>query len=73
MILFYLTSCDVVLQDGPEAQKPYFAQCASDFLSEIGMDSADQRAAKWEQAHQLYERFFALAAEIVAKHPGILA
>jgi hypothetical protein len=73
LFLFYLAACDVLLVDGPEERKPYFAGRAADFLEEIGMESPIARITRWEAANNLYDRFFALAEEIVAQHPGILA
>jgi hypothetical protein len=72
LILFHLSACDVILMDGPDAQKPKFAAYAATFLEEIGMDSQGARAARWEQATRLYDRFFALAEEIINQHPDIV-
>ncbi|MGH8576311.1 MAG: hypothetical protein ACREXJ_05235 [Gammaproteobacteria bacterium] len=36
------------------------------------MDSADVRSARFDEASRLYDRFFALAQEIVASHPDVI-
>ena len=69
---FFLSATDVILADGPEAERPVFAARQAAFLRELGFATAQERAAKWAHAHRLYDRVFALAAETVATHPGIV-
>jgi hypothetical protein len=38
----------------------------------LGMATAEARAERLARAQRLYPRFFALAEEIVATHPGII-
>jgi hypothetical protein len=70
--LFYLSSVGVIMVDGPDVEKPKFAECFSRLLKDLGMDTTAARAAKFEQANRLYDQFFALASDIIAKHPGIV-
>ncbi len=72
VIAFYCSATDVILVDGPQAERSSFEDRRARLLRELGFDSADARVAKLEQAHKLYDRVFALAAEIVAAHPGIV-
>jgi hypothetical protein len=72
LILFYLSATDVILVDGPEAEKPKFAAYQAGFLSTLGMEAAETRAARYEQADRLSDRFFALAEAIVASHPFVV-
>jgi hypothetical protein len=72
LILFYLSATDVILVDGPEAEKPKFAAYQTGFLSALGMEAAATRAARYEQADRLFDRIFAVAEEIVARHPGVV-
>jgi hypothetical protein len=60
-----------MLADGPDDQKPYYAQKTNDLLSLLGLDSVDWDE-RWTQARQLYDAFFALADEIVEQHPEIV-
>ena len=72
VIPFHLASTDVILADGPEAEKPRFADRQVGLLKELGLDTAAARAARFEQANRLYDQIFALAHEIVANHPGVV-
>jgi hypothetical protein len=72
LILFYLSSIGVIMADGPEAEKSRFGERGTQFLKELGMDTAPARAARFEQANWLYDQFFALASDIISKHPGIV-
>ncbi|HEY7030033.1 MAG TPA: hypothetical protein VH482_01835 [Thermomicrobiales bacterium] len=70
-ILFCLTSTDVILADGPAAVQPAFAAYQHRFLQALGMDDAGARADRYVQAERLADRFFALAEEIIDRHPEI--
>ncbi len=69
---FYVSSIEVILADGPDAEKPKFAQRRTDLMQDMGVDTAEAVNARYERAHRLYDEFFALAGEIAARHPGIL-
>ncbi|MFN8456019.1 MAG: hypothetical protein U0401_15355 [Anaerolineae bacterium] len=72
LTLFYGLASGVIMADGPDAEKAKYAERFNNFLKDLGMDTAAGRAAKFEQAQPLYEQFFALAGEIISKHPGIV-
>lgn len=72
LLPFYLSSTDVILADGPETEKPRFAARQAGFLDALGMATVEARAERLAHAQRLYPRFFALAEEIVATHPGIV-
>lgn len=72
VIPFACAATDVVLVDGPEAERAQSDERRAGLLREIGMETAEARATKFDQAIDLYDRFFALAEEIVAIHPGIV-
>ena len=69
---FHLSTTDVMLVDGPETDRPVYAERRARFLQTLGFDTAEARAAKFEQANRLYDQTFALAADIIAKHPRII-
>jgi hypothetical protein len=71
LLPFYLSSTDVILADGTEEEKQRFAARQAGFLESLGMAAAEARAARFARATQLYRRVFALAADIVATHPGM--
>ena len=70
-IPFYMASCNTMLVDGPDDQRPYYAQKLLDLLSLLGLDSVDWNQ-RWAQARQLYDAFFALAAEVVERNPDVV-
>jgi hypothetical protein len=69
---YYHASTDVILADGPEAERASYAARHAAFLEELGMGSEAARTAKFEQANQVYDQIFALAADIVAHRPDIV-
>ena len=69
---FYLAACDIIGVDGPEPERRRFAARLVGFLEAIDMGCAAVRAARLEQARQLHERFFVLAAKLVDQHPSII-
>jgi hypothetical protein len=69
---FCTSSCDVILTDGPDAEKPRFAERQTRFLTRFGSESDAARERRFARAHRLYDRIFALAEEIAAGHPGIV-
>jgi hypothetical protein len=72
LLPFYLSSTDVIVADAVEAEKRRFAARQAGFLEALGMATAEARGARFAHAERLYQRFFALADEIVAAHPGII-
>jgi hypothetical protein len=72
LLPFYLSSTDVILADGPEAEKQRFAARQAGLLDALGMATATARAERFARAERLFPRFFALAEEIVASHPAIV-
>jgi hypothetical protein len=69
---YYLGTTDVILADGPEADKPFFAARLADLLQALGLDTTEARAAATVRAVALYDRMLDLAEAIVASHPGIV-
>jgi hypothetical protein len=69
---YHLATCDAILLDGPAPERARFAARQDRLLEELGLDTAEARAVRFEQMERLYERVFALAEEIVARHPGIV-
>jgi hypothetical protein len=69
---FCTSSCDVILTDGPDAEKPRFAERQARFLTRFGSESAAARECRFARARRLYDRIFALADEIAAGHPDIV-
>jgi hypothetical protein len=72
LVPYYMSATDIIVADGSDAQKATFAARCDAFLRELGMDRAEVRAEKFEQAARLYECIFALADEIVAHHPAVI-
>jgi hypothetical protein len=62
----------VILADGPEAERPRFAERQADLLQELGLETAASRAARFERASEFGDRIFALAEEIIARHPDMI-
>ncbi len=69
---FYCASTDVILVDGPEAEKPKFAERQAGLLRELGAETAEQLVVKVERAYRLHERIFSLAHEVAASNPLIV-
>ncbi len=72
LIPFYLASTDVIMVDGPDVEKSAFAERSTRLLREMGMDTAEARTARMEQAQMLYDQCFTLASDIIAKHPDMV-
>jgi hypothetical protein len=70
---FHCAATDVILVDGPDGEKSRFAERRARLLGELGMETAEGRDAGFERAGRLYGAIFALADDIVANHPGIVA
>ncbi len=68
---YFIATSDVIAADGPADEQPRFARRYARFLADLGFDTAEKRAAKWERAHWMYQRCFALADDIIARHPAI--
>ena len=68
---YYLGTTDVILTDGPEADRPFFAARLTNLLRALDLDTAEARAASAVRAVALYGQIFDLAEAIVASHPGI--
>jgi len=69
---YHIATTDVMLVDGPETERPLYEERRARFLQTLGFDTAEARAARFAQANRLYDQVFALAAEIIAKHPRIV-
>lgn len=69
---FHLATADVILTDGPAAEHPLVRFRRSRLLHDLRLDTAEARAEAAHGARRVYDRLFALAAEIVAHHPGIV-
>lgn len=69
---YYLACSDVILADGPAAEKPTYAARRDVFLAELGLDGEGAFVARLEQARTVQTACFALADEIVATHPDIV-
>jgi hypothetical protein len=69
---FVLSATDVTLVDGDESEKPEAAALQMRLLETLGLTTEDARDAKFTQATQLYEQYFALADEIVATNPTVV-
>jgi hypothetical protein len=72
LIPWYLASTDVILVDGADVEKPAFAERSTRLLREMGMDTAEARTARMEQANRLYDQCFTLASDIIAKYPDMV-
>ena len=72
LIPWYLAATDVIMIDGPDVEKPAFAERSTRLLREMGMDTAEALAARMEQANTLYDQCFTLAGDIIAKHPDMV-
>jgi hypothetical protein len=69
---FVLSSCDVILADGDDGEKSHYAAIKQGVLETLGMADDESLDAKFDQARRLYDRYFALADEIVATNPDIV-
>jgi hypothetical protein len=69
---FFLASTEVVLVDGPEELRPFFAARRDGLLHDLGFDRPEAVAAGFERANRVAERVFALAEGIVAGHPDVI-
>ena len=69
---YYLTATDVIVDTGAEADRSRFSARQAAFLRELGLDTAEARAAAFEALSRVSARIFALADEIVARHPDIV-
>jgi hypothetical protein len=69
---YHLSTADVILADGPEAEKPTYAARQTGFLQALDMDHDLLRATTFEHARRLYDCVFMLAEEIIACHPEIV-
>jgi hypothetical protein len=69
---YYAGATDVLLADGPEADKPRWLAGRESMLVTLGSETAAARAARFQQAHCLYDKLFALAGSIIDRHPGIV-
>jgi hypothetical protein len=58
---FYLASVDVILADGPEAEKPAAAAQRDAFLSQLGVSTVEECLEKAARAGALHEAMLALA------------
>jgi hypothetical protein len=68
---FVMASTNVILVDGTDDEKPIYAAIQAGVLETLGMATEDALDAKFAQARQLYDQFFALADEIVASNPNV--
>jgi hypothetical protein len=69
---FVMASTDVILVDGTDDEKPIYAAIKAGVLETLGMADEDALDAKFAQARHFYDRFFALADEIVASNPDVV-
>jgi hypothetical protein len=65
----YAGATDVLLVDGPEADRPRWLAGRDRLLVSLSSETPAARAARFEQFQRLAERYFKLAAEIVDQHP----
>jgi hypothetical protein len=69
---YHLATTDVIMAEGPESERPRFAERQARLLAELGLDTAGARASRFEQAGRLFARALAFAHEIVDGHPDVL-
>jgi hypothetical protein len=69
---FVLATTDIIKFDGDETEKPHYAALQMRLLETLGLAVDDAREARFAQATSLYEQYFALADEIVAKNPAVV-
>ena len=69
---YHLATADVILADGPESERSRFAERQTALLRDLGLDTAEARAAAYAEAARLSDLAFALAEEIVERHPGVV-
>jgi hypothetical protein len=69
---YVLASTDVIKFDGDEAEKPRSAALQLKLLETLDLVTDEARDARFAQASQLYDRYFALADEIVATNPAVV-
>lgn len=72
-IPFSLVAYDVLLLDGPMEIRPEMAARKDALLAYLGFDGEAARAAKIAMAEPLGDAIFAVAEEIVAANPAIVA
>ncbi len=72
VVAFAVGTTDVVLADGPEEVKPELARRRATLLGELGLVDDADRTAAFARAERLYDRAFALAREMVDRHPGTI-
>jgi hypothetical protein len=69
---YFTAACDVILTDGPDAEKPRFAERQTRFLARFGSESDAALKRRFNRARRLYDRIFALAEGVAAGHPDIV-
>ena len=72
LMAFYMSSIEVILADGPDTEKPTFAERRTELMHDLGVDTAEAVSARYERADKLYNEFFVLASEIASRHSGIV-
>jgi hypothetical protein len=68
----HLAAGDVLLDDGPEGDKPLFAFRQARLLKDLGLETAAARAQAVAALGRVHDRIFALADDIAARHPAIV-
>jgi hypothetical protein len=68
---YYLACSDVLLADGPEAERAGHEARRDAFLAELGIEGEGALEARLAEARAVWDACFALAEEIVATDPAI--
>lgn len=71
VVPYHLATADQLLVHGPEAERPAVAARQMALLRALGLETDAERDAAVERVQQIAGRIFALAEEVIARHPGI--
>jgi hypothetical protein len=71
IIAYVCSATDVLRADGPEARRAESAALCDALLRDLGLDRPEARAEAFARAARVHDACFALAGEIIARHPCV--
>jgi hypothetical protein len=70
---FFLTATDILKVDGPESDRALYAARQNEFLRRLGLDTVERRNRRFEEAEAVAGEVFALAEQMIAANPLVVA
>jgi hypothetical protein len=72
LLNYYAAASRVILADGPEAVKPFYARRRDELAEMVGFGTAEAAEERTERMVRLDERFFELAEALIAANPRVI-